>query len=321
MDTADRTIRNIQEAINYETLVLCTKRSESVVEPLFEQLAERFPLTDPLTLHPNAYAEIANVDARDLLDTHSYVKARFFRLEHTDHVLKRGDPSYPQMAEAVYDCPRFLYARGDLSLLSMKCVCVIGTRNPSNEGKQYAKSTVEALAKHQVVIVSGLAMGIDGIAHISALAAKTPTIAVLGTPLIDVYPKEHRDLQRLIGEKGLLLTRFSPAVQTQKWHFLLRNRLMSSLAVASIVIEDRDGGGAVKQASYALEQQRHVIIYQHVLDNRSILWPRRLSLKPGVMIVKRPDYIHARLFAKRREQESQEHQNTTSPQLSLFDLS
>lgn len=321
MDNGDRTLRNIQEAMNYETLVACTKRSESFVEPLFESIGEIVPLSDSLTLHPNTYADAAHVDAREMLEVHSFVKARFFRLEHTDHVIKRGDLLYPESVAVVQDSPRFLYVRGDVSLLTRKCVCVIGTRNPSNEGKQYAKNTVAALATHDVVIVSGLALGIDGIAHISALASKTPTIAVLGTPLIDSYPPQHRDLQRIIGERGLLVTRFSPAMQTQKWHFLLRNRLMSSLAVASVVVEDRDGGGAVKQASYALEQKRRVVIFQHMVDNRSLLWPRRLSLKPGVMIVKRPDYIHARLFAKPRITEQTVEQTPIPAQLSLFDLS
>jgi DNA processing protein len=320
MDNLERTLRNIQEAINFETLLACTRRSQSFVEPLFDRIGEVVPLKDPMTLHPNTYSEAIGIDTREMLDTHSFVKSRFFRLDHTDFVIKRGDRLYPQHAADVQDSPRFLYGRGNIELLGEKCVCIVGTRNPSNEGKEYAKKTVETLGSHGVVIVSGLALGIDGIAHISALATKTPTVAVLGTPLIDVYPPEHRNLQKVIAEHGLVITRFSPAVQTQKWHFLLRNRLMSSLAVGSVVVEDRDGGGAVKQAIYALEQQRRVVIFQHVLDNRSLLWPRRLSLKPGVMVVKRPEYIHARLFAKPRADVEDPSKVAVPAQLSLFDL-
>ncbi|PKL28622.1 MAG: DNA-processing protein DprA [Spirochaetae bacterium HGW-Spirochaetae-2] len=321
MDIAALSAKHIQEAINYETVLLCSRKSESHIEPIFERIGEIVSLTDPMTLHPNTYAESIGVPAQELLETHSHVKARFLRLDDADIVLKRGDNLYPQTVARIPGSPRFLYLRGDLRLLDTKCVCVIGTRNPSNEGKTYAKETVQELAGHMVTIVSGLALGIDGIAHITSLATGTSTIAVLGTPLTEAYPAEHRKLQKIIGEKGLLVTRFSPATQTQKWHFLLRNQLMSSLSVGSIVVEDRDGGGAVKQAQYALDQQRKVVLFQHVLDNRSLLWPRRLSLKSGVLVVKHPGTIHARLFAPATQVQPQELVEARPAQLSLFDLS
>ena len=317
MDLADLSAKHIQEAINYETLILCLKRAESHVEPLFERLGALVPLSNPLPLHPNTYSTVTGISTDDLLRTHSHVKTRFFRLEQNDIVLKRGGPFYPEHVASVPESPRFLYTRGDVNLLSKKCVSVIGTRNPSDEGKHYTTETVRALVSHDTVIVSGLALGIDGMAHITTLAEQGSTIGVLGTPLIDVYPKEHRKLQEIIGQRGLLISRFSPATQTQKWHFLLRNRLMSSISVGSVVIEDRDGGGAVKQALYALEQKRKVVIFQHVLDNRSLLWPRRIALKYGVLVVKRPQYIHARLFPSLKK----EHKLNSPPsQLSLFDL-
>lgn len=321
MDIATLSVKHIQEAINYETVLLCSRKSESHMEPIFERIGDIVPLTDPLTLHPNTYAESMGISAQEVLETHSHVKARFLRLDDSDIVLKRGDGVYPQAVAAVSGSPRFLYARGNHGLLDTKCVSVIGTRTPSNEGKTYAKETVQELAGHMVTIVSGLALGIDGIAHITALATGTPTIAVLGTPLTEVYPSEHRKLQKIIGERGLLVTRFSPATRTQKWHFLLRNQLMSSLSVGSIVVEDRDGGGAVKQAQYALDQQRKVVMFQHVLDNRSLLWPRRLSLKSGVLVVKHPNSIHARLFSPATQAKPQEVGEVRPVQLSLFDLS
>jgi len=321
MDINDHSSHIIQEAINFETLLLSTKKSESSVEHLFEQIGNHISLHDPLTLHPNTYAEAIEYDVRNLLELHSWVKARFLRLEPGDMVMKRSDAWYPEHIAKVPGSPRYLYARGDISLLTRKCVCVVGTRNPSNEGKEYTRETVRALSANDVVIVSGLALGIDGIAHVSALALESSTIAVIGTSLIDTYPTEHRTLQEMIGKRGLLISRFSPAVQTQKWHFLLRNQLMSSVAEGTIVVEDRDGGGAVKQAFYALEQNRRVVLFQHVLDNRSLLWPRRLMIKPGVMVVKRPDAIHARLFAKGREKVEISSKKEVPEQLSLFDLS
>ena len=321
MDLIEHSTRNIQEAINYETLVCATRRAESHVEVLFDEVGTLVPLTNPMTLHPNTYANAFNLEPRELLEVHSRVKSQFLRLEHTDVVLKRGDDAYPAHVAAVPGCPRFLYARGNVSLLDRRSVCVVGTRNPSGRGKEYTKKTVESLAAHKVVIVSGLALGIDGVAHISALARKAATVAVIGTPLTETYPAEHRDLQRMIGEHGLVITRFSPATQTQKWHFIVRNQLMSSLGSGSIVVEDRDGGGAVKQAQYALEQGRNVVLFQHMVDDRSLLWPRRLSLKPGVLVVKQAEHIHARLFSKARVPQLRDTRECGSEQLTLFDFS
>lgn len=321
MDIAALSARNIHEATNLETLVMAMRKSETAIEALLERIGEQLPLSDPMTLHPNTYAEFSGITVSDLLEIHSFVKARFLRLEFSDIVLKRGDELYPAHVAAMEQSPRFLYLRGDLSLLQHKCVSVVGTRNPSDEGKRYAKETVLALAGHQVVIVSGLALGIDGMAHITALASRTPTIAVLGTPLTDCYPTEHRKLQQAIADRGLLVSRFSPATQTQKWHFLLRNQLMSALSTGSVVIEDRDGGGAVKQAVYALEQRRKVVFFHHVLENRSLLWPRRLSLKPGVLVLKRPEHIHARLFSAATPVPPPQIEEPMPQQLTLFESS
>jgi len=321
MDIAAHTARNIHEATNFETLALALKITDASVEPIFERIGEEISLADPLTLHPNTYASFAGLDVTELLEIHSFVKARFLRLEFTDVVLRRGDGMYPAHVATTPDSPRFLYLRGDAGLLSRKCVSVIGTRTPSDEGRRYAKETVQALARHDVAILSGLSMGIEGMAHITALASGTPTIAAIGTSLIEAYPVEHRKLQQAIAEHGLLVSRFSPARQTEKWHFLLRNQLMGALSSGTVIIEDRDGGSAVKQASYALEQKRKVMLFQHVLDNRSLLWPRRLSLKNGVLVVKQPDHIHARLFPTGKREEPKDGNEMRQGQLSLFDLS
>lgn len=320
MDIDALTARNIREAINFETLIACSGHSESTVEPLFESLSERIPLADPLSLHPNAYAEVIGRAAAEVMDTYLRVKARFLRLDDSDVVLKRSDDLYPVQAAGIPGSPRFLYLRGNIGLLDRRCVCVVGTRNPSDEGKRYARESARSLGDKGTVVISGLALGIDGVAHLTALASGFPTIAVIGTPLIESYPAEHRRLQQIIGERGLLVSRFAPSAQTQKWFFLLRNRLMSSLSEASVVVEDRDGGGAVKQAQYALKQGRRVVLFRHVWENRSLLWPRRLALKPGVLVVNRPEHIHARLFPGSGRSEPIPAETAGAKQFSLFDL-
>jgi DNA processing protein len=297
-----------------------TKQPASQVEDLFDRIGDVVRLSDPLTYHPNTYANVLQIPMQQLLENHSLIKGRFLRLEVNDQIIKRDDVAYPACLSAEV-APRFLYARGDISLLKEKCVAIIGNRNPSNEGKVYTQSTVAAIASHNVVTVSGLGRGIEGIAHISALSLGNPTIAFLSSSLIETYPEEHRDLQRVIGERGLLVTQFSPAATMQKWHIPMRNQLMSALCAASVIIEERDGGAAVKQAYYALQQQRKVVLFQHALDNRSLLWPRKLALMPQVVVVRKPQLLHARVFPSSQKTYQKQQPQPQETQLSLFDLS
>ena len=311
--------RNLQEALNYETLISCSGKSDSTIEPLFDQLGASLNLSIPLLAQPNTYAALIGKPVSQLLETYYNNQARFLRLSVGDHVIKRGDAHYPQYAAEVPYSPRFMYARGDISLLSRTIICVVGTRNPSDEGKQYARESTKAIGLSHGVVASGLALGIDGVAHLTSLAENIPTIAVIGTSLVDNYPSEHAGLQRQIGEKGLVLSRFAPSVTTQKWFFLLRNRLMSSLSVATVLVEDRDGGGAVKQAGYALEQGRTVILYKHTVENRSILWPRRLVSNTATVVVRKPSEIHALLQKTARKPTGHQVDKTPNLQFSLFD--
>jgi DNA processing protein len=311
--------RNLQEALNYETLISCSGKSDSTIEPLFDQLGGSLNLSIPLLAQPNTYAALIGKPVSQLLEAYYHTQARFLRLSSDDFVIKRGDVHYPHYAAVVPYSPRFLYARGDVSLLSHSIVCVVGTRNPSDEGKQYARESTKAIGTAHGVVASGLALGIDGVAHLTSLAENIPTMAVIGTSLLDNYPSEHAGLQRRIGEKGLLLSRFAPSASTQKWFFLLRNRLMSSLSIASVLVEDRDGGGAVKQAGFALEQGRTVILYKHTVENRSILWPRRLISSPTTVVIRKPNEIPGLLAKTIKASTNRSIEKAPDIQFSLFE--
>lgn len=312
MDIVSASAKNIQEAMNYETLIACTRHSDTTIEPLFERLSEHIDLSEPLTLHPDVYANTIGSPVYAVLNAYIQVKERFSLFKQDDVVLKRTDELYPAHVACSASSPRFLYLRGDIGLLKRRLVCVIGTRTPSKEGKEYARRTAQVLGSNGIVVTSGLALGIDGTAHLAALAHTYPTIAVIGTSLVESYPAEHRKLQKAIGEQGLLVSHISPSRQTQKWFFLVRNRLMSSLSEASIIVEDRDGGGAVKQAWYAVEQGKRVVLFKHTWEDRSLLWPRKLALQQGVIIVSGWQHIPARLSPVSNK-------NGRQMQMSLFD--
>ncbi len=283
------------EAMNYETLIQASKGGDQTVGPVFDSLSRQVDVTEPLPVHLGAYAQACGLADYVVSEAYYHVRTCFERLGEGELIIGRNDSAWPSRINDFPQMPRYLYLKGDISLLDKPSVSVIGTRSPSAQGKQYAADTASELGEKGYVVASGLALGIDGVAHLGALKNDAPTMAVIGTPLHNVYPPVHAPLQKLIGQHGLVVSRFSPASETQKWFFLLRNRLMSALSLGSVVVEDRDGGGAVRQAGFALEQKKYLFIYQHVLDNKAWLWPRQLADKPRVFIVKKPGDIPRQL--------------------------
>ncbi len=181
------------------------------------------------------------------------------RLEALDaSVLTIDDPAYPQALRSVTQPPFLLYARGDVGLLSRRCVAVVGARRATPYGLLAAQRLAGDLAQAGVTVVSGLATGIDAEAHRAALAAHGATAAVLGCGLDVVYPRANRTLQASIARHGLLLTEFPPATPPQPGNFPARNRVISGLSEVVVVVEAGNRSGAMITARYAAEQGRDV---------------------------------------------------------------
>ncbi|HKL60534.1 MAG TPA: DNA-processing protein DprA [Sphaerochaeta sp.] len=274
------------QALNYEALVRANKNSEAKAQQAYARALTSLDTTQPLPLHLGEYASLLGVDEALLSKAYYACRPAFEAMDSSIQVLSWEHPLWPKQVNSFAYCPRFLFVQGNASLLSQPSIAVIGTRSPSLEGKKYAAQSAFAIGKKSYVVASGLALGIDGVAHKTALDNGFPTIAVLGTPLTSCYPPEHAQLQDAIGKRGALVSRFAPSSTTQKWFFLLRNRLMSALSLASVVVEDRDGGGAVRQAAFALEQKKYLFFYQSSLDNHSFLWPKEFVNRPRVFVVK-----------------------------------
>jgi DNA processing protein len=158
--------------------------------------------------------------------------------------------------------PMVLYVRGDPAVLSYdRAVAIVGTRQPTAQGLAHAQALAEALARRGYAIVSGLAIGIDAAAHCGALAAKGCTIAVLATPLTNVYPKVHRELAEEIAcHGGALVSEWPAGWRTATWHFPLRNRIQSGLSQAVVVVETRAKGGTMQTVQAAIAQRRPVFL-------------------------------------------------------------
>jgi DNA processing protein len=173
--------------------------------------------------------------------------------------VSKGRPGYPPLLAELHDPPARLYLRGGpAEILARPSVAIVGARSCSPYGAQVARELARELAGAGVVVVSGLARGVDGEAHRGALAAGGLTVAVLGCGIDRDYPRAHADLARRVSENGLVVSEYPPGIEPSPWRFPARNRLVAGLAGATVVVEARRRSGALITADFALELGRDV---------------------------------------------------------------
>ena len=174
-------------------------------------------------------------------------------------VLARGDPRYPALLAELHDPPQRLYVRGALvEALRGPAVAVVGARSCSPYGADVARTLGRELAAAGVVVVSGLARGIDGEAHRGALDAGGPTVAVLGCGIDRDYPRSNAVLAQRVVDGGVVVSEYPPGVEPAPWRFPARNRIIAGLSLATVVVEARERSGALITADFALELGRDV---------------------------------------------------------------
>lgn len=169
-----------------------------------------------------------------------------------------GDPEYPPLLAQIYDPPLVLFYHGTLPLPEEICVAMIGSRNFSPYGRQVAEVFSRDLSEQGITVVSGLARGVDSICHRGALAGGGRTVAVLGSGLDVIYPRENQDLYQQICGQGAVLSEFPLGTPPLPAHFPRRNRIISGLCQGTLVIEAGEKSGTMLTVNYALEQGRDV---------------------------------------------------------------
>jgi DNA processing protein len=200
------------------------------------------------------------------------------------------DPSYPIALTTIVDPPPVLWTRGSAAALSAPAVAIVGSRAASPYGLAVAEQLAGDLAASGLVIVSGLARGVDSAAHRGALAAGGATVAVLGSGVDVMYPPEHAALGRAIDERGAVISELVPGTTPQPWFFPLRNRIISGLSRAVVVIEASEKSGSLITARCALDQGRDVLaVPGNVLTGRSR--GAHALLRDGAKIVESADDI------------------------------
>ena len=174
------------------------------------------------------------------------------------HILTWEDEGYPKLLAEIPDPPPILYVRGELKPEDAWAVAVVGTRRVSTYGREVTRRLVSVLAQSGVTIVSGLARGVDAVAHQTALEVGGRTIAVLGCGIDLVYPPEHRELARRIAAQGALVSEYPLGTQPEPGNFPPRNRIISGLSLGVVITEAGRNSGALITADYAAEQGRDV---------------------------------------------------------------
>ena len=198
-----------------------------------------------------------------------------------NHLVTANDPLYPPLLRTIPDFPGALFVKGNLDALNTVQLAVVGTRAPSWYGERWGKILCEQLSQCGFTITSGLACGIDGVAHNAALSVKGCSIAVLGNGLFSIYPRRHQQLaDRLIASEGAIVSEFSLSTQPWPGNFPRRNRIISGLSHGVLVVEAALRSGSLVTARCALEQGREVFALPGPIGNPGCEGPHWL-IKQG----------------------------------------
>ncbi|HEX9973716.1 MAG TPA: DNA-processing protein DprA [bacterium] len=194
------------------------------------------------------------------------------------------DESYPENLKRIYDPPAFIFVKGTLSKQDKYAISIVGTRLPSSYGKVVAEKIAKELAQKGLVIVSGLARGIDTISHWAAVQSGGRTIAVMGSGLDHIYPGENKKLAEKIIEQGALISEFPMGTKPDAVNFPRRNRIISGLALGTIVVEAGLKSGALLTANYALEQNREIFAVPGNINSPKSLGTNQI-IKDGAKLI------------------------------------
>ncbi len=212
---------------------------------------------------------------------------------HTRQIrlIERGSPDYPALLEQIADPPALLYAIGRTDLLQKPQIAIVGSRASSRSGQRDAEHFASALVASGFVITSGLALGIDSAAHLGALKGEGLTLAVIGSGLDKVYPRQNKNLyERIIASDGLLISEFPPGTPPLKENFPKRNRLISGLSLATLVVEASERSGSLITARLALEQGREVLVLPGSIHDPLKSGCHRL-IRDGAALIQSPDQL------------------------------
>ena len=207
-----------------------------------------------LNISINEIGEILSIDKRKNLD-----KYEQYLIKNDIELIYIKDKNYPQRLRNIYNAPIFLFLKGNKNILNKKSIAVVGSRNCTPYGIKVAKEFAYKLSKNNINVISGLALGIDTAVHMGAVAGGGNTTAVLGSGLDNIYPRENLELHnKIIESGGCIISEYIIGTKPLGENFPKRNRIISGLVDAAIVVEAKEKSGALITADFALEQGKDV---------------------------------------------------------------
>ena len=204
------------------------------------------------------------------------------------------DVEYPEKLRYLDDAPMLLYCKGDISLLNQDAISMVGTRMPSNYGRYVTEKFAGVLASAGLVVVSGLAYGVDAISHRKTLEEGGKTIAVLGGGLNHIYPEANTNLANEIAEKGLLISEYPPFAKPTKYTFPNRNRIIAGLSLGTLITEAGKKSGTIHTKEFALDYGRDVFAVPGNINSAKSELPNSLIRSAQAECVLEPEDILAR---------------------------
>ncbi|WP_255532697.1 DNA-processing protein DprA [Polynucleobacter sp. MWH-Jannik1A5] len=203
-----------------------------------------------------------------------------------------GSDDYPRRLYDLFDPPESLYIYGEIALLKKPMIAIVGSRSASLEGLKNARLIAQGLSKAGVLIVSGLAIGVDSAAHHAVLKLGPGhfTAAVLGTGIDLVYPRQNTSLSQAIGQRGLLISELPPGAGPKAWHFPRRNRIIAALSLGVVVIEAAKMSGSLITARLAADLGREVFAIPGPISNPNSIGCH-LLIQQGAKLAFRPEDI------------------------------
>ena len=294
LDFLQNVISPQQEMSAYETLWAMENIKESELkESKLKKLFRQYTPTEVLKMVSNptqlSLLSQKNSDEQIKEKVNRFLKKIPYDSSNAFSIVVNKSAQYPDHLINDYPIGLFYY-KGNLDLLGGQSISIVGTRKASKEGLSKAKQLVKELKK-DFIIVSGLAKGIDTVAHKSAIEQKGWTIGVIGTPINEYYPEENKGLQDKIAKDFLLISQVPfykyahEPFKHRAYHFPRRNMTMASISSATVIVEAGDSSGTLVQARECLKQNKKLFILDSCFDNSQIKWPAKF-LKKGAIRVK-----------------------------------
>lgn len=239
-------------------------------------------------------------------------------------ILTFEDKDYPSLLKHIFNPPPVLYVKGKIIKSDLISIAIVGSRITSFYGKRIAEKLTRELVEYGFTIVSGLARGIDTIAHQEAIKNKGRTIAILGCGLSKIYPPENKKIKENIINTGAIISEFPLSTPPYKQNFPLRNRIISGISLGTLVIEAREKSGALITSNFALEQNREVFAIPGNIDSKYSVGTNRL-IKQGAKLVENVEDIIEELkvyFPKKKEKENKKEiiVSLTKEEKTVYDL-